>query len=69
MSKTKKRTIPEALKKDWMDMEEACEQLSCHRDTVDRKVASGLLVKNKLNGMAMISRKSVQKYLNQYRVR
>lgn len=61
--------LPEELRADWMTTSEAAEALKKHRCTISKMIAAGELVKHPetYHRQALISRASVQKFLNRFK--
>lgn len=58
--------LPAAISKHWLTRHEACRVLGISRTTLARKVQEGLLKKSLYNGLIIVSRASVERYLKQW---
>lgn len=59
--------VPDALRDLWMSTEEVSEELRMSIRTVRRKVSEGVFETTKYGKWTLVSRASVNRYLNQYR--
>lgn len=60
--------VPPSLQKEWMSDDEAAEQLALTKETIRMKAAAGVLEAKKHGRSRMVTRKSVKRYLSQFRV-
>lgn len=63
----KKFRVPAALKADWMSTDEASAELGLAVATLYKKIAAGLFETQRYGRQTLISRDSIQRYLNQFR--
>lgn len=55
--------IPDRLRKDWCDAEEAMELTKMSRTTLWRKTRKNLIATQEYNGRALFSRRDIEDYL------
>lgn len=66
--KKTRAVVPPSLQKEWMSDDEASEQLALTKESIRNKGYSGVLETTKHGRHRMVSRRSVKKYLSQFRI-
>ena len=66
---TTESAVPEALRADWMDMAEACRTLAKTRWTIADYCRDGILERQTYGRHVLISRSSVKRFLDRFKVR
>lgn len=66
---TTESVVPEALRADWMDMAEACRTLAKTRWTIADYCRDGILERQTYGRHVLISRASVKRFLDRFKVR
>ena len=59
--------VPPGLQDLWLSTEEACDALGIAKETLYKKIAGGLFETTRYGRRTLVSRASVQRYLDQFR--
>jgi len=62
-----KNVVPPDLREYWMSLEEAAEELRLTKSTISRKIGDGVFEKIKHGRHVLVSRQSVNRYMDMYR--